>query len=88
VRGNERESLSSKGLDFILRWVDRYWLSTDNEQRQYRSADYFYSNDRGTGADANYVTSEEFTYRVAVIFTSAGTFGVGVGQCLSKLISG
>lgn len=76
---------SSERLDSLLRRISGNRLSANNKQREYRSADYLHGNDRRSGIHANYLSREEFTYRVGITLASAGTFGVGLGQCIAKV---
>lgn len=86
-RDEAKPNSDSQGSNTVLRRTVRHRLPANNKQREYRFAGYFHSDDGRSGINQHYLTREEFTYRVAIIFTSFGTAGVGIGQCLSIIFS-
>lgn len=87
MRGNESEPHNSnKRSDSFLRWLSGDRLPTNNQQREYHALNNFYSHGGSSRAYKYHLTRQEFAYRATVALTSAATFGIGIGQCLTKLI--
>lgn len=87
MRGNENEShRDSEGSLSLFWWVGWHRVPATNKQRKYSLTHHLHSNDRSTGANTNYLSREELTYRIGITFLSAGTFGIGIGQCIAKVL--
>jgi hypothetical protein len=76
---------SVKKLDFTLRGISRYCLSAVYWTDKYSAITYFYSDVGSSRIGPYYITYQELTNRIAIIFVSAGVFGTGVGQ-IAELI--
>lgn len=87
VRDNEAKSNRDRQRSHpILWWAYRYRLSADNGERKYRAANDFHGYDWRSRSDEYNLPSPEFTYRVAIITSSAAVFSLGIGQCLTEII--
>lgn len=87
MRDNEaKPHRNRKGPHPFLWWAYRYRLSANNGKRKHRVANDFHGYDRRTRVDEYNLAGTEFTYRIAISIASAGTFAVGIGQCLTALI--
>ncbi|HEY0771661.1 MAG TPA: hypothetical protein VGD31_15150 [Sphingobacteriaceae bacterium] len=62
--------------------INRYWLSTMDRRGKLGTTTHIYYYGRGTWRYRNYITYQEFTHRLAIIFTSAAVFGTGLGQLI------
>lgn len=75
-------------MDLVTRWPSWYRLPIDNGQRKYRSVISFHGDDRNAWIGPYTLTDSEFAYRIAVIISSAGVTGIGIGQVIAKLFGG
>lgn len=76
----------SQRMDIIVSWPSWYRLSNDNRQRKYSPIARMHSNDRRSRTSPCIITYSQFTYRITVVFLSAGLFGIGIGETITKLI--
>jgi hypothetical protein len=75
-----------KKLDTIIRRISRYGISAIHRSGKLAPVTYIRVYDRRSGASTYYITPKEFAHNVAIIFISAGAFGLGIGQCISELL--
>lgn len=88
MRANEAKyTRDRKGLNPFLWWAYRYRLSAAHGERKRGAANHFHGDDGGTRLDEHPFTPAEFTYRIAIVVASSGTFAVGIGQCLTAIVS-
>lgn len=71
-----------KKLDLINSWFGRNRLSAVDRRSKLDSTTYIYNYDRGSWHYRTYLSYQEFTHRIALIFASAGAFGTGIAQLI------
>lgn len=79
---------SSKRMVALTRWPEWYYLPIGNRQRKHSSIASLYRHDRRTRTSPRSITYSQLTYRLTVVFLSAGISGIGIGQIAVKLIGG
>jgi hypothetical protein len=81
----KRTGYTVKKLDLTFRRISGYCVSAMDRADKYSPITYFYSNVWSSRIGPYYITYQELTNRLAIIFVSAGIFGTGVGQ-IAELI--
>lgn len=77
---------SSKRMAFVTSWPSWYHLSIGHGQRANSFVAGIHSNDRRTRTSPRTLTYPQLTYRLSVVFLSAGVSGIGIGEAVAKLI--
>lgn len=77
---------SSKRMVFATSWPSWYHVSISHRQRTTSVAAGIHRNDRRTRTSPRTLTYPQLTYRLSVVFLSAGVSGIGIGEAVAKLI--
>jgi hypothetical protein len=79
---------STQRMAAFTRWPSWYHLPTGHRQRKHRTLVSVHHNDRRTRTSARTITYPQLTYRLTIVFLSAGISGIGIGETIAKFIGG
>jgi hypothetical protein len=77
-----------KKLGPAYRWYNWHRLSTVHSTSKLDSISSVHSDVKYSWSSPTYLTHKEFTNRLAIIFISAGAFGIGIGQLVATILRG
>lgn len=88
MSGNKegRQRRQTKKLGIAYFWTGRHRLPTVHWTSKLAFTPYIYFDGRCPRSGIHYISYKKFTHYLAIIFTSAGLFGIGIGELAAEIL--